>query len=155
MATKFASNAFRSDVSQKQTIALAVCAALLTALGPAGCNRSEDRGEVAGRVTYQGRPVSEGMLIFSDPAKGIFITASLAADGTFRVGTAKGFGLPSGKYRVAVVPPSMELPVGLTKDTPRIKEHRNIPQRYRKSETSGLSVEVSPKGARFDVDMTP
>jgi hypothetical protein len=155
MATKFVCNAARSLVNAKPRMVLIASAAFLAAVGAVGCNGGDNRGEVSGRVTYKGRPVSEGTLIFSNPAMGVFITAPLSSDGSYRVETAKGFGLPPAAYQVAVVPPSFELPVGLTKETPRIKPCRNIPERYRKSETSGLSVVVSPKGARFDVEMNP
>lgn len=149
MVTKSASRVFRPRTHQT------AYALFLLTIAIVGCRRADNRGEVTGRVTFKGQPVSEGMLIFSNPTTGVFITASLASDGSYRVGTAKGFGLPPGTYRVAIVPASIELPVGLTKDPPPIKECRQIPVRYRKAETSGLSVVVTPRGVRLDVDMKP
>jgi hypothetical protein len=116
---------------------------LALALGPApGCGKR--LAEVHGRVTFRGQPVSGGAsVLFENAEAGTYIVAKLDADGRYRVEMAEGYGLPPGTYAVRVRPPD------LSPDFP------SIPKKYRDAKTSGLTLELTPKGATFDIDMQP
>jgi len=120
-----------------------------------GCHGGEKRGRVFGKVTFQGQPVPEGIVSFSNREKGIFMTASLKSDGTYELVTAQGRGLPLGTYQVAINPPLIDAPLGPAIGPPKIPQYPNIPQKYRKPEHSGLSLTVQEGDNLFNVDMHP
>jgi len=109
---------------------------------------------VSGHVTYQGKPVNEGQVIFIPVGEGYAVSAELQSGGTYRVQTQDG-GLLPGSYQVSVVPPVIKLP-----DTPQTpgqeitKEVDNIPAKYRSTSTSGLEITVKTKATTLDIAMT-
>jgi len=121
----------------------------------AGCNPGEPRGRVFGKVTFQGQPVPEGIILFSPVGVGDYMTAKLKPDGTYEVSTNSGPGLRLGKYRVSINPPLVDAPMGPALEPPKLKEFPNIPEKYRKPETSGLTLSVQKAENPFDVDMQP
>lgn len=134
--------------------AVSLAALLLAACG--GCYSGEELGRVTGRVTFQGQPVTKGIVVFvHQERKGIGMTAPLREDGTFEVEMANGFGLPLGKYAVAISPPYQDHPIGAITEAPKADEHANIPQRYREPTTSPVVLEVKSGANVCDVEMTP
>ena len=127
----------------------------LASLSIAGCERGEELGKIRGRVTFQGAPVTEGLVVFSNAQKGIFMTAVLNVDGSYVVTSARGRGLPLGQYRVFVTPPIDEPKLGPNFEPPPIKPFPNIPQRYRDVKTSELTLEVKQGENVFDIEMKP
>jgi len=121
-----------------------------------GCDRGETLGKVSGKVTFQGKPVTDGLLVFSNHAKGVHMTAKLSPDGRYELQTARGFGLPLGTYKVAVSPPVFDPPMpGMPAPPPRPKAYDNIPKQYFSPETSGLTITVVDGDNPFDIDMKP
>ena len=121
-----------------------------------GCSRGEELGRVSGKVTFEGEPVSSGIIIFANRAKGVYMTAALSADGNYRVVMARGVGLPLGEYQVAIGPPLPEESFGPPqRPLPKKMQFENIPVRYRKIETSPLQLEVRRGENPFNVDMIP
>lgn len=120
-----------------------------------GCRSDEVRGRIAGKVTFQGAPVSEGLVFFSNRDNGIHMSGELKSDGSYEIITAKGAGLPLGTYQVRVRPPLQPLPEGPVRAAPKPKEFPNIPAKYREYETSGLTLTVKEGHNPFDIDMTP
>ena len=137
--------------------AQAVLLAVLVLLGtvPTGCGKSEVIGKVSGKVTFQGEPVSEGLVLLSNAEKGVHVMAELRGDGTFDVETADGFGLPPGTYQVAITPPRVEFPIDPTEALPVVREYPNIPAKYHDAATSELTIAVEEGQNRLDVDMSP
>jgi hypothetical protein len=122
----------------------------------AGCGSGEVRGRVVGNVTFQGKAVTEGIVVFNNNDKGVHMTTKLRPDGSYEIITAKGAGLAVGTYRVSVCPPPPELPPMLTSGPPpATKAYPNIPQKYRDQTTSGLTLTVKPGENRFDIAMEP
>lgn len=119
-----------------------------------GCGSGEARGRVTGAVTFQGKPVTEGIVIFSSSEKGVHMTAKLKPEGSYEIITAKGAGLTVGNYRVAVCPPPPEL-ASLTVNGPApvAKTYPNIPPKYRDQATSGLTLAVKQGENQFDIAM--
>ena len=129
---------------------------LLLAAGFAlsGCKQPEKLGKIGGKVTFQGKPVTEGMVLFSCIAKGVNMTAPLKEDGSYEIIMAKGAGLPLGSYMVSVSPPPVFYPIG-TKAPPQPKQYPNIPAKYRNNQTSGLTMNIEDGENVFDIDMQP
>jgi hypothetical protein len=130
-----------------------LCLLALIVFFLSGCGRThETLYPVVGRVTFQGRPVAAGIIRFSNPKIGIDTLADLRPDGTYEVVRAHGPGLPAGKYRVAILPPRVDMPLGATRPPPS-PECSNIPNKYRDPTTSGLTHTVTPDNKDFDVNM--
>lgn len=128
-------------------LAAACCAAT-------GCGRGEPQGKVHGKVTLAGEPVPAGLVIFSNAERGVHMTAPLQSDGSYELQTAQGFGLPLGDYRVAVNPPLMEPAMPGAPPPPAVTAVP-IPAKYRRVETSGLSLSVGPGDNPFDIVLSP
>lgn len=120
-----------------------------------GCGRGEVLGKVYGQVTFQGRPVTAGVIVFSNAEKGVHITADLTREGRYVVEMAKGYGLPLGDYQVAINPPLPDTPPVGPIPKSKIKEYPEIPPKYRRAEMSGLTLTVREGENPFDVDMRP
>lgn len=134
---------------QRALLALAGLACL------AGCQRGEELGHVTGKVTFKGKPVPSGFVIFANSAKGVYMTAPLDADGKFEVVMAKGAGLPLGEYQIGVSPPLMDLPLGPAEAPPEADKRKDIPRHYREPATSGLKHEVKSGENVIDLDLKP
>jgi hypothetical protein len=129
------------------------CAWLLLVL--AGCDPGEELGKVSGRVTFQGEPISEGLIIFSNEELGVFMSAEIGSDGTYEVEMAKGYGLPLGTYHVAITPPLIEHPPGPIDSPPDEQAFPEIPSKYHFPENSGLTFRVKSGENEFSPDMQP
>lgn len=142
-----------SDAVKSWKIGSAMVA--LTTLGLlSGCGKGREYGSVSGRVTCQGRPVSEGVIIFADEEWSNFMTAPIR-DGQYSVSATDRSGLyVDGQYQVAVLPPAAEAPMGQIKPAAQ-KTYRDIPSKYRDWKTSGLKFDLTGKSGTFDVDMKP
>jgi hypothetical protein len=140
-----------SFVSRPRTATIALGCLLATL----GCNRGEPLGQVSGRVTYQGQPVTEGIVVFANPTLGVHRASKLGADGRYEVFTNGRPGLPLGSYQVSVAPPVDELVIGPINTPPKPREYANLPKKYRSPATSGLTLEVKSGENPFDVLMMP
>jgi hypothetical protein len=119
----------------------------------AGCDRTERMGKVRGHVTLDGRPVSQGLVLFSNRTKGVHILATLDNTGDYELQMAQGFGLPLGTYQVAVNPPVPTPPMPGAPPPPPIDSTIVIPAQYLQPETSGLTTTVEPGENTFDIAM--
>jgi hypothetical protein len=132
---------------------------LAALLGPAlsGCGSREVYGHISGKVTFEGKPLSEGLVFFSNNDKGIHMSGDVKPDGSYEIITAKGAGLPLGTYQVRVRPPLEPLPMGAGASlvAPKPKNYPNIPEKYREYETSGLSLTVKDGDNPLDIPMKP
>lgn len=119
-----------------------------------GCGTSAERGRIAGKVTFQGQPLSEGLVSFACSENGIQMSATIKPDGRYEIITTEGAGLPQGTYRVVVGPP---LVAPLMKPSPglKAKEYSDIPEKYRRYETAGLTLTVKQGTNPFDIDLKP
>jgi hypothetical protein len=127
----------------------------LAGLALGACGSGVERGRIFGKISSQGQPVSKGLVLFSDPSKGINMMADLKPDGSYEITTADGVGLPLGTYQVCVCPPLAVPGMGPPDTQPKPKEYANIPKKYRRYETAGLSLTVKRGENPFDIDMKP
>jgi hypothetical protein len=122
----------------------------------AGCGRKGDYGTVSGTVTFNGQPVSEGMVVFFEPELRVYQGARIQPDGRYSVTMSDGPGVPVGQYQVAVMPPVIESPGSKAFGPLAVKEYRNIPLKYRNPRTSPLKLAVvEGDNPPFDIDMKP
>jgi hypothetical protein len=129
---------------------LAGCGLMLS-----GCGSGEVRGRISGKVTFQGKPVPEGLVCFDNDDKGIHMSGDLKSDGTYEIITAKGAGLPLGKYQACVRPPVQPLSTEAVRRSLAPKEYPDIPKKYRDATTSNLSLDVKEGTNQLDIDMKP
>jgi len=135
---------------------LAVVVLLLLSLSYLSGEPGEKLGRVSGSVTFDGKPVTEGLVIFQNPAKGIYMTDEVDAEGRYEIIMAQGAGLPLGEYQVSVSPPLPKTPeLGDIPGRPSAADQfPNIPQRYRDPQTSGLALVVEEGSNHLDIAMT-
>jgi hypothetical protein len=107
-------------------------------LGLVGCG--SQGSSVSGKVTYQGKPLTSGFVMFH-PAEGPVLQSPIAADGTYRIE-----GAAAGRVNVAVTGPSKPVagPDGVSADAdapagPQVY----IPEKYGMLETAGLAYDVT------------
>ncbi len=100
--------------------------------------RGIPRGEVSGKITFQGAPVTEGTVTFYSDKTGIAAPADLDSNGSFTISN----GIEVGSYAVMIAPPIIEDVAGAPPTKKAEKTYDNIPKKYRASETSGLQAEV-------------
>lgn len=139
----------------------AVSVVSLSVAAVAGCD-SSDQGTVIekvvpaeGTLTYQGRPL-EGYQVTLLPTDGRRPAAGISdAQGHFRLGTnTEGDGAPPGKHPAAIVwiPPRPAGEPGQEAiiDNPALlpKPKVKIPEKYGDPKTSGLEIEIPPRGTK-------
>lgn len=153
-------------LNPKPTLLLA-CIIPLLAFAIAGCDRSghPGLGKVQGTVSYQGKPISAGSLVFevagARQAQGTIVDGKITAVTTF----SPGDGVPVGAARIAVfalattvtpadksaVPPgkarTASLPDASTADKPL------IPSKYNNPATSGLTCDIVPGDNKIALDL--
>jgi len=134
---------------------LLLALALIGAVSVSGCQKAEELGHVTGQVSFKGKPVASGFVIFANEATGIYMTAPLDADGKFEVVMAKGAGLPLGEYQIGVSPPLMDHPLGPIEEPPEADKRKDIPRRYRDPATSDLKREVKSGENVIDLELKP
>lgn len=136
------------------------CAATLIALVTVvGCGeRLPDTIRVRGRVTYQGKPLSEGTIAFhpaGPPGRQLYRPAVgvLAEDGTYQLQSFRhGDGIMPGEYAV-VIESYASRPTAEDSDRP-LKWW--IPQKYGNPATSGLTATIpadAAGGLQFEFDL--
>jgi len=110
----------------------------LSLLACAGCGKESQTCTVSGAITFQGNPVTQGLINFM-PENGRPEGGAIQADGTYR------FELSPGKYLVRIdTPPS--IPKGWKEgDSPSLFGRRQIPMRYGSFQTSRLTLEIRPE----------
>ncbi len=128
---------------------------LATAMLVVGCEAKRPLGKVAGRVTFRGKPLNQGTVIFSNEPEGVGFQTPIQADGTYLGEVKDGYGLPPGSYKVAIRPPqprpSMDV---MAPPVSANAEQADIPAQYRDWETSGFTANVVVgENPPFDFDM--
>lgn len=134
----------------KQFSAILAPFLMLAAIGCGDANRIE-RQDVTGVVTFQGEPVPEGTITFSEPSTGNAASADLNESGEYLAS------LPDGTYIVTITPPMVEAPSMNPNVAPGTapKKVDNIPPQYRSASTTDLKATVSPEALEHDFELQP
>ena len=100
-----------------------------------GCSGRAPSGSVSGKVTYKGKPVTSGGVLFVNLTTGIGASAELGATGAYNV-----MSLRTGEYQVALqtlAPPPGKMAEGVQLKKP------NVPDKYLDPQTSGLTATIT------------
>jgi hypothetical protein len=138
------------------SVVLAVSAALI------GCGDSgPDKGEVTGKVTYNGSAL-EGAIVTFHPAEGALATGTTDASGQYtleavvgdhKVAVKKSTGSDLGGDTATEGPGDMEKMYLQAKD--QAEEAKSaIPEKYGDPEQSGLTTTVSSGSNTYDITLT-
>jgi len=119
------------------------CVLLCVIVLIAGCSGGDPVASVTGKVTVDGEPVTEGMVLFLSE-KGAGGSGELQADGTYTLQC------PPGQYKVAVAPPESTDPTPAPAKPP---EEGDIPYQYQDVGSSGLTAELAEGENTFDIPL--
>jgi hypothetical protein len=125
---------------------------LVTCASLTGCNsvKKVPVGEVSGKVTFEGKPVGQGIVTFMNPEVGAGDEAHLNPDGTYVVKTP----MPVGEYKVFILPPIVYKKVDIRGPEVGVEvQTKEIPQRYRTIGTTELKATVKEGKNQLDFDM--
>lgn len=128
---------------------------LLLAWIPLGCTPAPKVGDVKGRVTFEGKPVTEGTVSFFNADIGYGADATLNEDGTFVIKTLER-GLIVGEY-VVMITPGKYLDKSDPTTPPSLveKEAPNIPEKYRRQGSTPLRATIATGMNELTFDMVP
>lgn len=119
----------------------------------AGCSSGPATGEVRGKVTFKGQPVTEGTITFLNPKEGGAGEGTLGSDGSYAIQGK----LVVGEYLIVVNPPIhiVDTDPGKSPPAPVEKPAPNIPQKYRVQGTTPLKETVQKGKNEFNFDLKP
>jgi hypothetical protein len=124
----------RQHLSRHSTISAILATFTGLALLMGGCG--DPAGKVSGKVTFQGKAVTNGQISLNLKGKGVAQSAKLDQEGAFTMATP----MPPGTYHVTYVPPTPE-PQDPTKGA-RPAVESVVPKKYEDLQTTDASVEV-------------
>jgi hypothetical protein len=114
---------------------IAICGGLLLLLP--GCKKSEALTPVSGLVSFRGRPLMGGTIVFTpDPERGgtgPMAYGEIGSDGRYSLHTGADAGAVSGWHRITIAA-SAQIPA----------EPAALPAKYQDPEQSGQRAEVKP-----------
>jgi hypothetical protein len=124
---------------------------LLALVAPAlpGCSRGGPDCYLEGAVTFRGKPVTNLVIRFFDPAIGDGGSARLTDKGTFRVPGPVHRGTYLVMFDLPPAPPPLETP---EKVPPR---HYPLPQKFRQENTTDLKIEVASGKNQLQLELKP
>jgi len=106
-----------------------------------GCRGGKPLGQVKGTVTYRGKPVPHGAVLFVPEVTGTAATGAIQADGSYTLTTAgAGDGALIGKHKVMIN--AMEQPKGLLPEDRNPTPPPIVPVKYTSLATTDLTAEV-------------
>jgi hypothetical protein len=136
-------------------------------LSSLGCGPSVPTGSVAGKVTYNGKPVPEGCLISFVSQSGFAAMGTANANGEYQLMMAGKPLVPAAKYQVSVLIPGVQGPVMTDEDERKFmagdpetvakfsqkKSKPSLPEKFGDFSTSGLEFDVKQGKNSIDMDL--
>ena len=124
---------------------------LVAGLGTLACGCGGDKlhvTSVKGKVTFQGKPLQFGSVLFQPVGKGLPARGEIQSDGTFVLGTYSGSdGAVVGKHKVRITCNDTQNPdYKLAPGEEGMVGKSLIPEKYTRAETSGLTADVTEGG---------
>lgn len=107
---------------------------------------------VTGKVTVDGAPAGEGTISFEPTGPGMMASGKIDASGSYTLQSNANVGLTPGEYRVMLdirEPPIWPKGGGLP-----MPGKLKIPERYARTETSGLTYTVESGRNTIDIDIS-
>ena len=157
--------AFRSRTAPWLTWHGAIIAAALVAPGCGGSSASSNSVQVWGRVTYNGKPVQHGQLVFQPAAtnRSNWGVGLISEEGKYTlVSSETDVGLEPGRFEIFIRPPlpNDKLKHGRSGEAEESNEKAivvaflyPVPKRFFSRETSGLWVDLEKEPTRVDIDL--
>ncbi|MDB5336145.1 MAG: hypothetical protein JWN70_1764 [Planctomycetaceae bacterium] len=124
---------------------------ILSAMTLGGCGGTEEkpRGKVAVTVTFDGTPVTEGQVNLQSTTTGEGGGGALNGSGVAEIPN-----VAEGSYIVTVTPPIVIVaPTEPGKGPPPPKEFANIPEKFRKMDTSPLKADIVDTANDYSFDL--
>lgn len=123
----------------------------LLAVAIAGCG---GRGDVTGKVTYQGKPLVWGTVQF-EGSDNLVKSGNINSDGTF---TVRGVATGEAKAAVSSINPAssdfqLRGPQAKAQARPEVKGWFKIPEKYDTPFGSGLTYEIKRGENKIDIDL--
>ena len=131
---------------------------LLLLLGGCGSGKKlPPWGGVLGKVTLAGKPATPVTVVFQHATNpGIALMGNTDAEGHFKMVTADFAGLPTGDYRIYILPTYHDVPhEGLMIKGPKPEPNFPVPQRYQNEKTSGLTCTIHEGQNEVNFEMKP
>ena len=134
-------------------VGLMVATVALTGCGGAGL------GEVSGKVTFQGKPLPSGRIVFFCEGGGKPVISAQIADGKYTIlnaaaGTAK-VTVATFQISQVAVPGAIQSPTPTDAPAAPTGPYVAIPDRYKMPDTSGLTYTVTAGRQTKDFELTP
>ncbi len=126
---------------------LAIAIGLFTLPGCGETSTMPKTVEVAGTVTVNGKPLTEGMINFSSSSTGDAANAKIGPDGRFLFGN----GVLPGTYRVTITPQGSDTPPAPGVTPPSL--NLEIPSKYTDVTSTDLKAVVAPGSDDFTFDL--
>tara|TARA_R110002111_G_scaffold262872_1_gene342338 strand:+ start:58022 stop:58462 length:441 start_codon:yes stop_codon:yes gene_type:complete len=128
------------------TVTLLVCFALLTGCG----SETEPTGSVTGNITYQGNPLTEGLVNIYSAGRSVVGTAEIDTEGHFEFAKP----IATGDYQVYISPPPPPAPPEPGQPPLKIKPPQKIPQKYRAANTTDLKITITAGANELSLPLT-
>lgn len=125
--------------SRHSLFAAAILAAATLATLYPGCDSGPTTGDVRGKVTFKGKPVTEGTVTFLNPTEGGAAEAAIQKDGSYAATR-----VVIGQYVVEIKPLTeiVDTDPGKSPPAPVEKKAPDIPRKYRMQGTTPFNVKV-------------
>ena len=116
----------------------------------AGC--SPATGTVQGKITVNGTPLAAGLITFQSEVGNHDAFSAPVKDGRYETGPT-----PAGPCKVTVIHSSVVRPAARGSDLGRTRTAGvvEVPEKYGRADTSGLTFSIKPGANTFDRDLTP
>lgn len=142
-------------MNQKQLYNVTIAVAFILAgmfLQGCGGGSSLDLAPVTGQVTYKGKSLDHGKVVFfpTEGTKGPQAVGVIQPDGTFAMETAGSAGAVVGKHKVTV---QCRREITLEEAKKLIQGELLIPKQYTQISTTPLQIEVEKGGAEFPIEL--
>ena len=117
-----------------------------------GCHRAEVGGVVRGKVTYKGKALDKGSVVFHSTAGGQICGSTVQPDGTFQLTSqTKSEIIPVGEYVAVVFADNTQ--IAAMKEDPSFPVQPTVPFKFSSVTTSPLKYQVVLGENNFDVDL--
>lgn len=138
----------------KQIAAFSAVLSMLLLVGCGG-NATDQKpvAEVKGVVSYEGKPLERGQIIFFPEFGAKIGQGQIQPDGSYELTTYEsGDGALLGKHQVAIIS-ERDMEGVLPEDAEADQEPSLIPTKYNLQKTSGLTAEVKEGGNEINFDL--
>lgn len=125
---------------------ISLCGVMLNGCG----SEKEPMGSVKGTVTYNGSPLTEGLVNLYSDKKSVVGTAEIDSEGKFEFGNA----ITTGNYRVYISPPPPPAPPEPGQPPIKVPKPQKIPNKYRSADKTDLNITVKEGENDIPIQLT-